>query len=87
MIKGHEKYKVEHVINHQFQGRARQLQYFLKWKGYPESNNIVPGNQSPKFTPQTSLRTTTANTPCRIKARGKLVKSTHPEPVLLLYVC
>jgi chromodomain-containing protein len=39
MIKGEEEYEVEHVVNHQFKGRSRQLQYFVKWKGYPKSDN------------------------------------------------
>ncbi len=34
-----KEYEVEHLINHRHQGRSRQLQYFVKWKGYPESNS------------------------------------------------
>src|SRR5258708_10750105 len=39
LIQGVEEYKVEHLINHQRHGRSRTLQYFVKWKGYPESDN------------------------------------------------
>ncbi len=34
-----EKYKVEAIRSHQRQGGKRQLQYLVKWLGYPESNN------------------------------------------------
>src|SRR5713226_1463182 len=39
LIQGAEEYEVEHLVNHQRHGRSRMLQYFVKWKGYPESDN------------------------------------------------
>jgi len=33
------EYEVEAIVNHQHQGRQRQLQYLIKWKGYPSSDN------------------------------------------------
>src|SRR5713226_6044069 len=39
LIQGAEEYEVKHLINHRCQGRSRQLQYFVKWKGYPESDS------------------------------------------------
>src|SRR5258707_7675536 len=39
LIKGEEEYEVEKVINHRYTGRARTLQYLIKWKGYPEADN------------------------------------------------
>jgi hypothetical protein len=39
LINGEEKYEVERVVNHRHYGRARKLQYLIKWKGYPESDN------------------------------------------------
>src|SRR5258707_13377165 len=39
LIKGAEEYEVEHLVNHRRHGRSRALQYFVKWKGYPESDN------------------------------------------------
>src|SRR5258708_23585273 len=39
LVQGTEEYEVEHLINHRHHGRSRQLQYFVKWKGYPESDN------------------------------------------------
>src|SRR5258707_10007389 len=38
LIQGAEEYEVEHLINHRRHGRSRTLQYFVKWKGYPESD-------------------------------------------------
>ncbi len=37
---GAEQYKVEAICSHQRQGRKRQLQYLVKWLGYPESDNM-----------------------------------------------
>src|SRR5713226_4426361 len=39
LIEGEEEYKVEKVINHRYTGRARTLQYLIKWVGYPEADN------------------------------------------------
>src|SRR5712672_3911380 len=34
------EYKVEAIINHRFFGQMRRLQYLIKWKGYPHSDNM-----------------------------------------------
>jgi hypothetical protein len=34
-----EQYRVEAIKSHQCYGRWRQLQYLIKWKGYPKSDN------------------------------------------------
>jgi Chromo (CHRromatin Organisation MOdifier) domain len=39
LIGGEEQYKVEAIRSHRRHGCVRQLQYLLKWKGYPESDN------------------------------------------------
>ena len=39
LIGGEEEYEVECILNHRCHGRSRQLQYFIKWKGYPENDN------------------------------------------------
>src|SRR5260370_27043984 len=39
LIKGEEEYEVERVINHRHAGRARTLQYLVKWIGDPEADN------------------------------------------------
>src|SRR5712672_2563616 len=39
LIDGEEEYEVEAILNHRFHGRRKQLQYLIKWKGYPHSDN------------------------------------------------
>jgi len=39
LVDNDEQYKVETIWSHQHQGRKRQLQYLIKWLGYPESDN------------------------------------------------
>ena len=35
-----EQYKVKTICSHQHHGKKRQLQYLVKWQGYPKSDNI-----------------------------------------------
>ena len=39
VIGGEEQYEVEAIRDHRYQGRKQQLQFLLKWKGYPEADN------------------------------------------------
>jgi len=39
LIDGEEEYKVERIVDSRCFGRGRQVQYLVKWKGYPESDN------------------------------------------------
>ncbi len=39
LIKGEEEFKVERIVAHRTFGRSKHLQYLIKWKGYPKSNN------------------------------------------------
>jgi hypothetical protein len=39
LIEGEEEYEVDQICAHQHKGCCRTLQYLIKWKGYPESNN------------------------------------------------
>jgi len=39
LIEDEEEYEVEAIINHRRHGHRRQLQYLIKWKGYPSSDN------------------------------------------------
>jgi hypothetical protein len=50
MIEGKEQYKVEAIRAHQY--HQHKLQYLIKWKGYPESNNTwepVNNVQAPRL--------------------------------------
>ncbi len=35
-----EQYKVKTICSHQHHGKKRQLQYLVKWLGYPKSDNM-----------------------------------------------
>jgi Chromo (CHRromatin Organisation MOdifier) domain len=39
LIDGEEEYEVEQIRSHQRWGHCKILQYLIKWKGYPESDN------------------------------------------------
>jgi len=39
LIKGENEYKVETIRKHRRFGKNKKLQYLLKWKGYPKSDN------------------------------------------------
>jgi hypothetical protein len=39
LIGREEEYEVQAILNYRHHGRSRMLQYLIKWKGYPHSNN------------------------------------------------
>jgi len=39
LIEDVEEYEIEAIVNHRHHGRRRQLQYLIKWKGYPSTDN------------------------------------------------
>ena len=39
IIDGQEEYEVEQILSHRTFGCQKQLQYLVKWKGYPSSDN------------------------------------------------
>jgi RNase H-like domain found in reverse transcriptase/Reverse transcriptase (RNA-dependent DNA polymerase)/Integrase zinc binding domain/Chromo (CHRromatin Organisation MOdifier) domain len=39
LVQGGEEYEVESISAHRHYGRGKQLQYLIKWKGYPEADN------------------------------------------------
>src|SRR6266436_4213816 len=39
LIEGEDKYEVERIVAHRVFGRSKRLQYLIKWKGYPKSDN------------------------------------------------
>src|SRR6266403_1469975 len=39
LIEGEEEYEVEQIVAHRVFRRSKRLQYLIKWKGYPESDN------------------------------------------------
>ena len=39
LVEGEEEYEVERIVDSRHHGRRRTLQYLIKWKGYPDSDN------------------------------------------------
>ena len=39
LIDGEEEYEIEEIIQSRKQGRGRKVQYLVKWKGHPDSEN------------------------------------------------
>jgi hypothetical protein len=39
LINGEEEYEIERVVNSRHHGRGGKIQYLIKWKGYPDSEN------------------------------------------------
>jgi hypothetical protein len=39
LINGEEEYEIERVVDLQHHGRGGKIQYLIKWKGYPDSEN------------------------------------------------
>jgi len=39
LIEDEEEYEVEAIVNHRRHGHWRQLQYLIKWRGYPSADN------------------------------------------------
>ena len=39
LIDGEEEYEVEEILDSRKHGRGRKVQYLIKWKGYPSSDN------------------------------------------------
>jgi hypothetical protein len=40
LIDGEEEYSVEKILDSRWFGRRRQLQYLVKWEGYPDADNM-----------------------------------------------
>ena len=39
LVDGEEEQEIERIISHRRYGKTRKLQYLIKWKGFPESDN------------------------------------------------
>jgi len=39
LVEDVEEYEVEAIVNHRLYRRQRHLQYLIKWRGYPSSDN------------------------------------------------
>ena len=39
LIDGKEEQEIERIVSHRCYGKAQKLQYLIKWKGFPKSDN------------------------------------------------
>jgi hypothetical protein len=77
LINNEEEYEVEQIKVHQNFGRSKCLQYLIKWRGYPESNNTwedATNVHTPELTKQYHKR----HPPQKIK--GQLLSLLHSSP-------
>src|SRR5258708_20475249 len=77
LVQGAEEYEVKHLVNHRCHGRSRALQYFVKWKGYPESDNTWESLQD--IHAPDLLKKYHQRYPLRDKKRGKPKGKTSPR--------
>ena len=76
LIDGEEEYEVEQIKAHRRKGRSKKLQYLIKWKGYPESDNTWE-NTDQTHAPDLIKLYHKDNPLQRIKGRRLLIKSPH----------
>jgi hypothetical protein len=77
LIDNKEEYEVEQIKVHRNFGRSKHLQYLIKWKGYPESDNTwedTADMHAPKLTKQYHKRR-----PLQ-KIKGRLLSLLHSSP-------
>ena len=77
IIQGEEEWEVEDIIDSRLYGRSKQLQYYVKWKGYPESDNSwePAGNLQKSKSKINQFHKKQPNTSCSIKSLGIDVKT------------
>jgi Chromo (CHRromatin Organisation MOdifier) domain len=80
LIDGEEEYEVKQICAHQRWGQHKTLQYLIKWKGYPESDNTWE-NADQIHTPTLIKLYHQTNTLESIKARRLQLKQ-HLPPKL-----
>jgi hypothetical protein len=77
LIDNEEEYEVEQIKAHQNFGISKHLQYLIKWKGYPESDNTwedATDVHAPNLTKQYHKRHP------HQKIKGRLLSLLHSSP-------
>jgi hypothetical protein len=79
LIDGEEEYSVEKILDSQWFGRRQQLQYLVKWEGYPDSDNMWV-DKDDVFVEDKVREFKASNPDAETHIRGSLVaKSLHPS--------
>ena len=83
VIDGEEEFEVEAIINHRYFGKRRNLQYLVKWKGYPSAENSWERHQD-MLAPQLIQEYHRCH-PLQDKRRGSqrrvIIRSLHSWPI------
>jgi Chromo (CHRromatin Organisation MOdifier) domain len=82
LIEGQEEYEVEQVMNSRWLGRARKLQYLLRWKGYSRAHDSwqdATEVHAPKLIKEYYARKKSAIRTISIKGDDQPTKSTSPS--------
>jgi len=85
MIEGEEQYEVEAIQAHRCQ--ERKIQYLIKWKGYPESDNTWEPKenlQAPRLVKEYHEAHPAEDKKVKQKARTASTSLPHSSPVWLL---
>jgi hypothetical protein len=80
LIDGEEEYSVEKILDSRRFGRRRQLQYLVKWEGYPDSDNMWV-DKDDIFAEDKVWEFKASNPDAETHIRSSVVaKSPHPSP-------
>jgi hypothetical protein len=78
LINGEEEYSMEKILDSRKFGRRRQLQYLVKWEGYPDSDNMWV-DKDDVFTEDKVREFKASNPEAETHIRNSVVaKSSHP---------
>jgi Chromo (CHRromatin Organisation MOdifier) domain len=80
LIDGEEEYEVEQIHSHRTWGRSKALQYLIKWKGYPKSDNTWE-NTDQTHAPELIKLYHQALTGRSLKARRMRIEERHPPTI------
>jgi len=85
-VQGNKEFEVETIINHRFFGRRKTLQYLIKWKGYPSSDNTwepVDNVHAPEIVKQYHQRRPLENKSKKRSSRVNSISTTSLFPLQL----
>ena len=83
LIDGEEEYEIEEILQSRKYGRGRKVQYLVKWKGYPDSENQwVDWDDLHADEALADFKRRNPDTVSHIKAEGTEAESTQPHTLM-----